>query len=61
MTPKRMADLRAKHDNFTITEKEYVAYSCAAEGVDEAYARRRFGTSYQRRQIPLADRPYVAV
>ena len=61
ISPKRLAELKAKHDAFTITEEEYVEYRQATEEVSERYARRMFGTAYQSAQIPVGDRPLMAV
>lgn len=57
----RLAALQAKYEARTLSEEEYVAYRQAKDGLDAAYARRLFGTSYQSLRIPASSRGLVAV
>lgn len=61
ISPARMATLEAKYNAHTLSKEEYVAYRQAKDGLDAAYARRLFGTSYQSLQISAASRGLLAV
>jgi len=61
ISPTRLAALKAKYEARTLSEKEYVEYRQAKDGIDAAYARRQFGTSYQSLKISANARGLVAV
>ena len=61
ISPTRMAALKAKYEARTLSQEEYVEYRQAKDGVDGAYARRQFRTSYQSLKIPAGARGLLAV